>query len=234
MCDAFAHKINPKSKPVLIKHRASNIVATSQKQRVLERQVRELGTIVNRRQTFLRVDQERPNSITADYILFRECLRKNVLPNAAGKLDVPGLTERKRHISGSTQESLLNEKGIASVEAIQSFDDDDELQSPHSIVSYRDDIVAVEHSAVVLLNLSQQGLGPDRGICLSEALIYCPALMIVMLSNNRLHDFSAVRIVNALTTYTACTELDLSENELGILTVSSLADIIEVTTSVWR
>lgn len=227
--ETFDLKVNPRSRTVVIKNKSSSGAAAagagfSPKKKVFERQVRALGTMISNRKTLSRVNQERPNAVSADYVLFVECLRKNVLPYAAGRLDQTGGPEASTPTAPvALDKGLDDDYGIVTLKEL-----DDMSCSSSESVAYPTDVLSIEHSAVMVLNLSHRGLGPERGICLSDALTYCPALTTVKLSNNRLSDFSAVKIVNALFQHTSCTDLDLSENDLGCLCATSLANNIKV------
>eukprot|EP01031_Cornospumella_fuschlensis_P030523 gene30523-36887_t len=227
--DPYDIQINSKSKTILIKPKdLDNVHVAPQRERTIQRQVRALGSIVSARKTFSRMKQEKPNAISADYVLFMECMKKNILPHATGKLDIHTVHTMNTKPAGQDEAMLADTKivTIADLKLGSLEDDDSDDASQQSVLSYKDELVTVEHSAIIELSLGYRGLGPDRGICLSEALAYCPALQRINLCSNRLNDFACVRILTALFAHTACTELDISENELGSLSMSTLVSNI--------
>ncbi|RYH15123.1 hypothetical protein EON65_32290 [archaeon] len=224
--DPYDIQINAKNKTILIKPKdADNSHGAPHRERTIQRQVRALGSIVSARKTLSRLKQEKPTAISADYVLFMECMKKNILPHATGKLDIHTIHTMHTQPADHDADFLTDTKIVTLADLkLGSLEDDEDSEdaSQQSCLSYRDEVVTIEHSAIIELSLAYRGLGPDRCICLSEALAYCPALQRINLCSNRLSDFACVRVLTALFTHTACTELNIAENELGSLSVSTL------------
>jgi hypothetical protein len=206
----FMHSINSQSK------------ALSPQQRVFQRQVQAIGSVLSSRKTMTKLNKEVPKSISADYVLFMQCMRKNVLPFGAGHFN-------NQDSIYSGDEDDVERKGIVTIKELEELADDISEDSG-STISFHNEVIAIERSTVIELNLAHRGLGAERGVCLAEALAFCPSLSKVKLNNNRLNDLSLTQIISALFTHCCCTELDLSENEFGSSSVNCLADEIKVTT----
>jgi Leucine-rich repeat (LRR) protein len=189
-----------------------------------------------------------------DIILFKECLRMNVLP--PGSLDMqkssdmdlnnsydPSVSTRQLALITSTLLGKANADtgSIADVgmQSHISFPDDGTahgqheshapLSSAQSIGSIDStDVIGVENEQIVSINLNNRSIGNERGICLSAALSYCPHLVVIRLSNNRLTDRSLSMILKAVFNISYCEELDVSCNGIGDLSTACLEQYLAV------
>lgn len=209
-----------------------------------------IDTFVKRKYVSMRTNQNLGVN-SPDIILFKECLRKNVLP--PGTLDIqkstdlelnnsydPSVSTRQLAVMTST---LMGKSvafaGGASAElgvsgSYTSIPEDGPYhQPPHSStqsIGSMDggDIIGIENEQVISINLSNRGIGNERGICLSAALSYCPHLCVIKLSNNRLSDRSLSMVLKAVFNISYCEELDVSCNAVGDLSTTCLAEYLQV------
>lgn len=196
-----------------------------------------------------------------DIILFKECLKMNVLPPGSLELQRsselapgagydPSASTRQLALMTST---VLGRASLASGSLIEGDVHHNQLSIPeegslepvdpavlqhrssaHSIGSIDSaDIIGVENEQIISINLSHRGIGNDRGICLSAALAYCPHLMVIRLANNRLTDRSLSMIFKAVFNISYCEELDVSHNSIGDLSTACLEQYLAVILSLY-
>lgn len=192
-----------------------------------------------------------------DIILFRECLKKNVLPPGSLELEWRSTDVSLHHgssydHSASVQHlaqissSLLGRTSVHSASVDRTFNnsvtsemDTHAHAEPHntqhgvsggaSIGSLDSlDILGIENEQIYSINLNNKGIGDERGICLSAALSYCPHLCVIKLANNRMNDRALSMVLNAVFNITYCEELDVSSNAVGDISTKCLAGYLQV------
>ena len=213
-----------------------------------------IDTFVKRKYVQLRVHQELGVN-SPDIILFRECLKRNVLP--PGSLDIqkskdldlnhsydPSVSSRQLTVMASTllgrpsttiattmtTSSVVDIEGNHSTLSLPEHSvvavEDGSVQSTPSL--YTTDLIGIENEQIISLNLNNRSIGNERGICLSAALSYCPHLSTIRLSNNRLTDRSLSMILKAVFNISYCEELDISHNSVGDLSTECLVNYLQV------
>ena len=115
------------------------------------------------------------------------------------------------------------------------LDDQTDLASPraamirHSIL--KNQLLLPSRDVVTpkatVMNLSNAGIGDDKGLCLAEAIERSPHLMTIDLTNNRLTDTSLTPIMKALVKRNNITNLNLSDNKIDSDTVDILKEYLQ-------
>lgn len=211
-----------------------------------------IDTFVKRKYATVRTNNANLGVNSPDIILFKECLKKNVLPLASMELQIrtgdndfnssydPSTSTRQLAMMASTllgktvpANRSLDLGGMG--RSIPSIAEDDGsynqlgAQSAQSIGSIDStDILGIENEQVISINLNNRSIGNERGICLSAALAYCPHLCVIKLANNRLSDRSVSMILKAVFNITYCEELDISSNSVGDRSSDCLAEYLQV------
>jgi hypothetical protein len=140
-----------------------------------------------------------------DVILFLECARRNVIPFVARDLTLSSSGSKHMHISH------LNL--IADMNNSQSDDES-------SVGLYENNIISI--------NLANKGIGNDKGVCLSMALQYCPELVSIDISDNRLTGNSLASILTSVVANTRCQHINISDNVANDKSVGILSEILMV------
>jgi hypothetical protein len=169
----------------------------------------------------------RPNNrhkiVSADFVLFMESLRHDILPYPIPSLDnsqqfvIPHDVD---HCDLSSQ--VLQEK--TAIKHILSSPVKSDLQSSNLKMwkTVEEDVVNVHNSMIMSLDLSNRGIGVDRGKLLTIALAYCPYLEVLKLRNNRLDDMTLNLILERTIESCKVQYLDISQNDADKLTCSTL------------
>lgn len=220
-----------------------------------------IDTFVKRKYVSMRANQNLGMN-SPDIILFKECLKMNVLP--PGSLDLqkssdldlnnsydPSMSTRQLAMMTSTllgkttslassslmeADSRLNHSQVSLPEQpAWHSPEEQQLNQRHVASSAQSigsldstDVIGIENEQVISINLSNRGIGNDRGICLSAALSYCPHLVVIRLANNRLTDRSLSMILKAVFNISYCEELDVSFNSIGDLSTACLEQYLSV------
>lgn len=215
-----------------------------------------IDTFVKRKYAASRTNNANLGVHSPDIILFKECLRKNVLPPGSMELHIrtgegdfnssydPSTSTRQLAVMTSaimgktlpanrSLELGLTGHSITSIAEDEGSYHQINAHSAQSIGSMDSgDILGIENEQVISINLNNRGIGNERGICLSAALAYCPHLCVIQLSNNRLTDRCINMILKAVFNITYCEELDISSNSLGDRSTKCLAQYLQVRRSV--
>lgn len=193
----------------------SDKLKTQYKMRVQERQLVSVE-MINADNNDIWRNRDKLSKVTANDILFLECLRMHVLPYPIRALR-------------SVVDQVINRK-IApdSVEDSNDFDSNNNSKSGSQVKIIGRNIVEVLPNTILTLNLTDRSIGYERAICLAEALIYCPTLTTLLIPNNRLEDIVASTLLDSLFKNTQVTNIDMSENALGIKCITMLTNSLEV------
>lgn len=247
-------------------------------QRILSKQTTNLQRLSKSKDGLDRLNNPH-KTISADYVLFLECLKNDIFPYYDNQLldgsqtdhDLVEEDDEHGHISfvehhtqltddqlqpvpsSSTGIALSRQSTNTGLLASQStYQMDQSHRSQGNRVRHRgpnihynsflaSEQLQVRNSHIITLDLGNQGIGVDKGMCLSQALTYCSQLEICNLSNNRLSDKAIHAILQTLCMlddkpsldpavdkkYSMLRYLDLSNNEAGKQSAALLAEFLK-------
>lgn len=197
----------------------SDRLKTQYKMRVQERQLVSMEMIEADSHKDIWRNRDKLNKITANDILFLECLRMHVLPYPIRTLhSVVDQVINRTITSDSVEEDSVN----------NSNDLNNNSKSGSQVKIIGRNIAEVLPNTILTLNLTDRSIGYERAICLAEALIYCPTLTTLLIPNNRLEDSVAATLLDSLIKNTQVTNIDMSENALGLMCITMLVNCLEV------
>lgn len=207
------------------------------KEKVRDRQNTYLRNIAaNQNSTWNRRDHL--TEVTANDILFLECLRNHVLPYPIKPLQsiydqhIKTADERDQELEQLRSTSLGKVASYVAKSVSSEIDGPESRKlspiAPSSTAIIHDNIVNVLPTTITNLDLSGRGIGKDRGLLLAEALMYCPSLQSLLLSSNGLNDNSCSAILERAFQHCQIINIDLSENILGSMTIEKLAHCVQV------
>lgn len=204
------------------------------RQLILEKQRKSLETLYKSKTGSLRPNNPM-KTVTPDYVLFIEALRRDILLYPTESID---LNRSMVNHENSLEEDLeafnsaTLQRSVASLPNGQSKINQQSTNSdgigmkgkshPLMMSLVDDDILLVQNSKILSLDLSNRSIGSDRGQCLAVALQYCPHLQILKLKNNRLADVTLGIIIQAAFGFSQLQYLDISENDVNKQTCAIL------------
>ena len=74
--------------------------------------------------------------------------------------------------------------------------------------------VEIDRGHIVSIDIHDFGIGDEKGVILSKALVLCPQIRRLNISGNRLTDSSMMPILTAVFSSLQCTSLNISNNKL--------------------
>lgn len=238
-------------------HSTASLHHTEKIKRIMEemREVKDSSTVVHAHYNNVGLDKLMREKYVRDYrnqkeastlptagaILFTECLKRNIIPFAVKDFvhskNYKVLYEKPERGGSDGEDKDKQMEGEEEEEghegATASTDSQfvgetktDSLLSEYSSTNHI--ACAVENNEVVSIDLKNRGIGNERGLCLAEALKYCPALLVLNISGNRLNDRTLTTILIAVHAYTNCSSFDISDNAMEQNSLLALIQCIEV------
>ena len=206
------------------------------RQLILDKQRRSIENLYRSKSGALRPNNPL-KTVTPDYVLFVESLRRDILLYPSESVD----SKRCMVNHENSLEDELDEFNCCVVQnsistlhlntnsqTSNGVDPVKDYRQRHPLMSLvDDDVLIVQNSRILSLDLSNRGIGPDRGQCLAVALQYCPHLQILKLKNNRLNDITLSVILQAAFGFAQLQYLDFSENDAHRQTSAVLCNYIE-------
>jgi hypothetical protein len=146
----------------------------------------------------------------SDLLLFIDCLKTNILPTLkSGGLHVMNedimkdINEIYDQLDNTLKLSFTNGKRKRDLLLLENH------FPASNLLLMKIPPVLLKNNFIVSLNLTNQSIGNERGIILSDLFPYCPSLEIIKLSNNRFTDSCLFRILRLLFQHTSCRYMDM-------------------------